>query len=411
MNVAHPDAAVPATLQTPLLYAAFAPASDVLDAFTLLSPAQDLATFALCAAVFFVPGMIRDLRRPGRFRPLGTLGSILRFIGGTVAVVGLMAVATRPMASLRLKNPDLIAVDFHSHTQASHDGRPGFDSEKNRAWHQRSGFDAVYITDHATFAGALDGSERNPARAGGGTTVLPGVELSDDGEHPILIGADPRRMRITSNDWSGAAVKADTGPIPPILLLSIPGNISRVPPNELSGPIRLAGIEASDGSPRGIAQTARDRKGILALAGKLHLALVAGSDNHGWGRTAPAWSVLRVAGWRDMTPASLDAAIRRALIAREPGTVDVIARRTVGPASGKMTSALAGVSVGLLMLRTMNPGERLSWIAWSWAGAFVSLVLVRRKRRRLRLRVREIIGERSTRPPLLDAAAAVRASS
>ena len=409
VDVLQPHTPAAASLETPVLYDVFAPASNILDALTLLSPAQYWGVFALCLVLFFAPGIVRDLRRPRGFNSLSTTASVLRFVGGTVAIVGIMIVVWRPMAALSLHDPDLIAVDFHSHTSASHDGRSDFDAERNREWHQSSGFNAAYITDHRTFNGALDAAERNPPVAGDGATLLPGVELRDGDEHPILLGANPSRTRLTSADLAGALIATDGGSVPPILLLTIPGNIVRVPPSEYTGPIRLAGIEVSDGSPRGMAQTARYNKDILALADKLRLAPVAGSDNHGWGRTAPAWSVLRIPGWRRMTPASLDIAIRRTILARAPGTTAVIARRTVGPPSGIAEAALGGVAVGTLMLRTMNLRDRLSWILWSWSAALLSLVRARRNRRELRIRIRETMRSRVPRP-LIDAAA-VRVAS
>jgi hypothetical protein len=316
-----------------------------------------------------------------------------------------MIVARRPMASLSLQDPNLIAVDFHSHTSASHDGRLDFDAERNREWHQSSGFNAAYITDHRTFEGALSAADGNPSVAGDGVTLLPGIELRDGDEHPILLGADPTRTRITSADLKGAIIKTDGSTVPPLLLLTMPGNIRQVPLGERTSAVRLAGIEVADGCPRGMAQAARDKTDILALAGRLHLTPVAGSDNHGWGRAAPAWSVLRIRGWRSMTPASLDIAIRRTILARLPGTTDVIARRTVLPATGRVEAALGGVAVTLLMLRTMNLRERLSWIIWSWGAALVSLARARRTRRHLRIRVREAMRTRIPRP-LIDAAAA-----
>lgn len=410
VDVVQPQSPVAASFKTPLLYDILAPASNILDTLTLLTPAQYWATFALCVVVFFAPGIFRYLRRPRGFSVLGIVRSCLRFVGGTVAIVGLMILLRRPMAALSLQDRDLIAVDFHSHTSASHDGRSDFDAERNRQWHQSSGFNAAYITDHRTFDGALSAAERNPQLAGDGVTLLPGVELRDGGEHPILLGADPARTRITSADLEGAMVKTDGGPVPPILLLTIPGNIRQVPPSEYTGAIRLAGIEVLDGCPRGMAQTARDKRDILALADRLHLAPIAGSDNHGWGRTAPAWSVLRITGWRRMTPASLDVAIRQTLLARAPETTKVIARRTVGPPSGKVEAALGGVAVGVLMMRTMNLRERISWILWSWGAALFSLARARRTRRQLRLRIRETMRTRAPRP-LIDAAATVRAAS
>ncbi len=389
MELTSPNASVTASLRTPLVYDVFAPASNVLDALTLLSPAQYWATFALCAAIFLGLGIHRSARSRAGFVATRFLRAALCFMGGAVAVIGIMLVAARPMASLVLADRDLIAVDFHSHTEASHDGRPGFNPEKNREWHSSSGFDAAYVTDHMTFDGALTGAARNPARSGDATVLLPGVELRDGDEHPILIGVDPRRMRITSPDWKGAAVEADGGPVPPMLLLSMPGNILRIPMSETDGPVRLAGIEAADGSPRGMAQAARDRDGILALAANLHLAVVSASDNHGWGRTAPAWSVLRIPGWREMTPKELDIAIRRTIMTRGSQAIEVIARRTAGPPQNTVAAAAAGIAVALVMLRTMSLPDRFSWIVWSWGLCLLSLRNARRNSYRRRVLARK----------------------
>jgi hypothetical protein len=209
-------------------------------------------------------------------------------------------------------------------------------------------------------------------------------------------------MKITSPDWKGAAVAADGGPAPPMLLLSMPGDILRIPMSMTTGAVRVAGIEVADGSPRGMAQSARDRDAILALAGKLHLAIVSATDNHGWGRTPPAWSVMRISGWRAMTPAELDIAIRRTIITQGPHAIEVIARRIPLAPRSKLDVALGGVVVALVMMRTMSPTDRVSWIVWSWALYLVS-VLSARRRINLGIRARQRAGRKA--PPMVDAAA------
>jgi hypothetical protein len=393
----------------PLLYDLFAPISNVLDAITLLSPGQYWAAFALCAICFLTAAIVRQRRTNGHVGAARSARSALGFLGGTIAVAGIMLMAPRPMASLELNDRDLIAVDFHSHTEASHDGRPGFSAKRSREWHRSSGFDAVYVTDHMTFDGALDAARSNPAVAGRGTVLLPGVELHDVDEHLILLGVDPRRMRITSPDWQQAAVAADGGPAPPILLLSLPGDIQRIPAEEIHGAIKVAGIEASDGSPRGIAQAAAERDRILAIASRLRVAIVSGSDNHGWGRAAPAWSVLRIPGWRTMTPGRLDIAIRRTILTRGAHAVQVIARRTAPPPRNAIESALGGLSVSLVMMRTMSSSERISWAAWSWGLCLLSLRRARTKRGRRRVAAASYLKKRSQQR-LIDAAA-MRAAS
>ncbi|HEY6088458.1 MAG TPA: hypothetical protein VD771_01590 [Gemmatimonadaceae bacterium] len=409
VDVAIAGSPVHASLRTPLLYDLFAPLSGVLDALTFLSPVQYASTFALGAFCFLAVETVGQRQSIRGLDPIRIARSLLRFLGGAVAVAGIMLIMSRPMASLELNDRDLLAVDFHSHTEASHDGRAGFSAERNRDWHQRSGFNAVYVTDHRTFDGALEGATRNPTVAGDGTVLLPGVELRDGDEHLILIGVDAHRMKITSPDWQQAAVAADGGPAPPILLLSLPGDIARIPTAEITGAIRVAGIETSDGSPRGMAQAALERDSILAVSALLGVARVSGSDNHGWGRAAPAWSVLRIPGWRDMTPGQLDIAIRRTILTRGVDAVQVIARRTAPPPRGGLQTALAGLAVGAVMLQTMSSRERASWIGWSWGLCFLSLRRARKQRNNSDLgRMRQKLRSRRRR---IDDAAAARAAS
>jgi hypothetical protein len=397
-----------ATLNASIAYDAVAPVSNVLDALTLLAPSQYWATFAIAALLFVGLLVWRACR--GRRNFLGIVRRVVAFVFGTVAVIGVMLVAPRPMVAIQLADPDLIAVDFHSHTSASHDGRPGFDSEMNREWHRSAGFGAAYVTDHRTLYGALDGGEQNPVTAGAGTVLLPGVELHDLGEHPVLIGIDPRRMKITSPDWQEAAVAADGGPVPPLLILTMPGSITHIPQTEYKGEIRLAAIEASDGSPRGMAQVATDGATIRSRSSELKLSLVSGSDNHGWGRTAAGWTVLRIPGWRAMEPAALDIAIRRAVLSRTRGSVDVVARRTASVGRNRVAQALEGFSVAAMMFRTMSARQRWSWLLWSWGWSFASLIAAKRKRRRLRL-VARTRREKRTNRPLIEVAAAMTLAS
>jgi hypothetical protein len=68
---------------------------------------------------------------------VGAVVLLLLFIGG-----GLLS--HRPMVRLEGQGPNLAAVDFHSHTSASHDVRgtamAGYDTRHNLEWHERAGF-------------------------------------------------------------------------------------------------------------------------------------------------------------------------------------------------------------------------------------------------------------------------------
>lgn len=403
VDSAHPAAKPGATLRRPIAYEILAPVSDILDTISLFSPAQCWISYASCGLVFLFFQLRRRRSARKAFSFTETVRVFAVFTGGALAIVGIALTVWRPMAAIRLADPNQIAIDFHSHTSASHDGRGGFDAEKNREWHSSAGYNVAYVTDHRTFDGALEARRRNPTRAGDRTTLLPGVELRDGDEHPILIGVDPERMRITSPDWQQAAVAADGGPAPPILLLSLPGDVTRIPRDETDGRVRLGGIEISDGSPRGMAQSERDGDAIIEISERLRLALVAGSDNHGWGRTAPAWSVMQLSGWRAMTPAQLDVAIRQAMIARGSQAIDVIARRTARSPASFVEGATTGVAIALVMLRTLSPVERTSWLIWTWGLYAFSRLMTGTNRRTQRLRTAR--RRRRLPPPSVEAAA------
>ena len=88
----------------------------------------------------------------------------------------------------------------------------------------------------------------------------------------------------------------------------------------------LVGIELSDASPHGLDQVRRERAALLEIAGDRNLAVVAASNTHGWTSTPVAWSLLRIPGWRDLTPAALDLKIQQLLRQEGRRAVRVVER-------------------------------------------------------------------------------------
>lgn len=345
-----------------------APLCNFLDALTLLSAQQHYAVFATLLGSAALCGMMRVRRHPGR---LGTIRRIES--GGVGLVLGLAlflvlyfggALIPRPMAALRLTNEDELAIDFHSHTSASKDNRTGFSAESNRRWHASAGFHAAYITDHRSFDGVLAGMAGNPLIAGDGLVLLSGIETTFEGEHVNVLGAAPadsshyRRNRLSISAYNA---EWPNDPGNPFVLLTIPAAVSA-----LSPPVDLSAVELSSASPRGIGFALRNRTAILSLADSHDLSVVAGSNNHGWGRTAAAWSVMRIPGWRRLSPRELDASIRKTIRVSGRDAVVVVERRAM--AAGDYSAPLALTVPRLLwtMLTTLTWPERFAWIGWTW---------------------------------------------
>ena len=171
-----------ASLRRSSAYVLLAPLSNVLDLLTLLSLRQHVAVLVTLLLLFgiwwwwrgrIVPPTVTT--RPRRIARLAARIGI-----PLVALIGVYAAGVmlpRPMAALDLGNPDILPIDFHSHTKYSHDGRPDWTPADNRAWHRDAGFGAAYVTDHRTFDGARDAWANNPALAAEGVVLLPGIEV------------------------------------------------------------------------------------------------------------------------------------------------------------------------------------------------------------------------------------------
>jgi predicted metal-dependent phosphoesterase TrpH len=334
----------------------------------LLTVGQHIAIL-LSVIVLFAANRVRLARRRDvvLWRELLAAAGLLAVF---LVVYGSVAIMPRPMAQLVTSDATIITLDFHSHTKYSHDGRGGWNEEDVRAWHRAAGFDAVYITDHATFEGAERGIAGNSGQAGEGTIVLQGLEAVDRGEHVNILSAGRRYKGLTTLDLRDvddqALALADLiRGTSPILIETIPGNLSKLSSTAPNVAPSVDAIEIVDGSPRGLSQGRRERARIVRLADSLNLALVTGSDNHGWGRAAPGWTMLRIPGWRGMPTDSLSRRIEEILRIGRRQATRVIERR-IADGTSPIALVFALPAVAWRMFTTLGADERVMWLVWVW---------------------------------------------
>jgi len=288
------------------------------------------------------------------------------------------------MAALQKDAPAIIAVDFHAHTKYSHDGRWNWEPEDVRRWHRKAGFDVAYISDHRTFEGAREGWANNPTQSGTETLLLPAIEAVWQGEHVNILDAD----RMYQGILDPALRDVDTEALKlaslvqgnePVLIETIPGNLSKVVTAKGRGTAGVRAIELIDGAPRGLAQSRQQRARILDIADSANIALVAGSDNHGWGHAASAWTMLILPGWRAAPPEEVSRAISGMLRSGGRGATKVV-ERYVANTDAPVLVPFTVPMVAWGMLRTLSVDERVVWLAW--IAALVLLARVRGMRRR-----------------------------
>ena len=379
-------------------FAIFAPFCAMLDMQSLLTVPQHIAmlvtllvSFAMWRAVTYARGSSFPIWR----REFG--GLILIVIATPVLLLLVNVLVPRPMARLQVDDRDLVAVDVHAHTSSSHDARPAWTQDRVRRWHRESGFDVAYITDHKRFGGAIDAVATNPARAGDGVVLLSGLELRSGGQHVnVLSMTQAESTFVVAGDHLTRAIRLQGGRYP-LIVQTIPFKMSMFAgPGQDTLPMTRA-LELNDGAPRGLTMGLTRHAELLRLADSLNLALVAGSDNHGWGNTASGWTLVRIRGWRDLSPNALAAVLETTMLGGRNST-QVVERRTPLLYSVPQL-AMTIPAVFISAARGLTPPERVSWIVWAWSTLLVRLSVRRaalgslararlaRRRRRERLRI------------------------
>lgn len=349
-------------------YLALAPAMGVLDHLSLLTDRQHVAVLLGIAVTYLsvrVTG--RVLRRsPGKslVREAGLGGAVVLAV---LAVYAFGVLGMRPMVALESHDPDVVIVDFHTHTDSSHDGRPGFDADARREWHRSAGFDLAYLSDHDNLDAAAAVQRPNPEFAGEGLSFLAGWEVRYRNQHVVVLGeADPNRGIPPGKGW-------------PTLIQTIPNNLSRVPlptRGKLGG---VHAIELVDADPRGLRQSVEERDLILQIADSLDLTLVSGSNHHGWGRAAAAWNLIRVPGWQELRPEELGAEIEALVRGGPTDRIQIAERRRLrlyAPREPLLAEALTAPRLAVHILRSLTFPERLAWLPWI---AACVLVVARRR--------------------------------
>ena len=362
------------SLGRPMSYLLLAPLSNVLDTLTLMSVRQHIAlgvTVIVAYALWWWRvgrvglALVRPARRALREGARIGVGLVL-----LVALYAAVAVMPRPMAALEA-GADILVIDFHAHTRFSHDGRPDWTPEDVRAWHRDAGFNVAYITDHRTFEGARDGWANNPSRAGDGTVLLPGIEVVWRGEHVNVLDAD-RMYRGIFNatrrdiDEPALVLASAIAGAEPVLIETIPGDLSKMVPATGPGTAGVRAIEIIDGATRGISQTRGERTRILQLADSFNLALVAGSNHHGWGHAAAGWTLIFLPQWRAASADELSIAISNVIRTGGRQSTRVVERYVADTERG-VALPLTVPLVAWGMFRTLSRDERIVWLVWTLA--------------------------------------------
>jgi hypothetical protein len=357
-------------------YVAMSPLSRTLDLLTLLSIPQTVWLFVVAALVV----MFAAARSAAK--PRARLIRAAAGLGCTVMAVALLEAGVillpRPMASLHVTDPNIVRIDFHSHTNASRDANKRFTPDDNREWHAGGGFDVAYISDHVTFNGAAEAMRKNPDIAGNGLTVLSAVEgryhriLST-----VMLGLTAQDSGLLDRKGHLLSGTPSSGRAP-VTIVAIPnGNIDSVTAQSLDSLPHFAAMELVDAAPRGLSQLDREETKIRRIAADRHLILVAASNNHGWGRTVAAWNLMTLPGWRQLAPDSLEKIIERPFRDHQLSSVFIVKR--LRPRTHGISLPLTLPVAAYQTVSSLSMAERGVWLIWIWAAVTITGLARRRQ--------------------------------
>jgi hypothetical protein len=322
-----------ADLVRPVSYTLLAPLSDVLDALTFLSLGRAWWFLLTWMVALSVSGLLRSGSRRRR---------VLRATLAPLAVVTLGVAAVllpRPVVRLAPADSTLTVIDYHAHTAASHDGRPGWTAADLARWHAAQGFGASYVTDHNVI---FDDDTSRYA-----IPLLPGVEWSVYGQHVVALGPVTMIDRALYNrDTPGMlGVFAALHRQGAIGIASLPeywrnhwDDLDRF---VVAG---VDGFEIASCAPKALAFPAPARARVIELAREHDLLVVGASDNHGWGRATCLWNL--------SSPSAHGFRSNRILA------------RPIALAQSDWQPWTAAYTQPWLMLRGLSWSERSSWLTW-----------------------------------------------
>jgi hypothetical protein len=362
-------------LEAPALYLLLGPLFSLWDSASMLSMTR-LHGFLLGTALLYLLWRVAHLTRHRPVRPLRELGLLGASLLGFALFLALGILWHRPMLALAGAGPDRAVVDFHSHTNVSHDVRgtlmSGFDVRANLAWHRRAGFDAVFVTDHNTIAPAI--------AVTGPPLRCPGIEVSAWRAHIVLLGDSlPVDRGPYSRDWTGLTrlLQVSDSAYHARSVASLPeyeqNHWSRLESLVAAG---LDGFEIVNASPKANELTTARRDSVIALAQRSGRFVLGVSDHHGWGGTSMAWNLVPVSGWRAQPDRLCDRVLAR--LDQGIASVQILERHRLR-ADSAWPRLLTPVGLVWETWRGMTLPVTLSWLVWIWG---IALALHARERRR-----------------------------
>ncbi|MEW6040641.1 MAG: hypothetical protein AB1633_03895 [Elusimicrobiota bacterium] len=201
-----------------------------------------------------------------------------------ITTVLLLITFIPPKYKLLNKNPNLLLVDFHSHTSFSHDGLAT--PLRSALWHKKHNFDFFFVTDHSENK-YFEIIKSDPELR---SNIFPGEEVSDkNGTHLLILGLEtplPVDLRNTETTKIVSYVHKTGGAV------VVAHWWHKI--NSSMEDLKNAGIDGFEIYGHEVTPLTKfTQNKIIEFCRKNNLAMLGGSNWHGWGTRNDVWTIFR----------------------------------------------------------------------------------------------------------------------
>ncbi len=366
------------TVHYPVIYTLFAPVFQIADRVTILSIRQLLIFMIYINVVWVVWRAIALFSKGVKIRAV--FAEIVRFIGINAFVllcIFLFILVPRPLLTVEVSDPEVMVLDFHTHTNRSWDVRQTATLSKQIQFRRSGGFDAFFVTNHNSRYSALETNAATAAIAGS-TIPIPfrGEEISQSSFNLIVLGPDVENPDTDSPELNKARnpLLKNRDNSETLVIATVDVDWWKHP--EILDPFVLAGlngIELAKSSPKGLDLTVEDRERMVRYARKNNLIITGASDNHGFGSTDYVWNLLRLPGWRTMKPAELERAVLLEIRKLRPGALTIVTRIKAEPTRNAFLMGIDPLRQIWEMLRSIPWVQSALFVVYAWIPFFFKL--------------------------------------
>lgn len=275
-----------------------------------------------------------------------------------VATMLLILFSPLPSNTIEHDDPEIVLVNFHSHTYNSHDGL--ISPLRLIYWHERNQFDAFFLTEHNHHTTTLTYVQEQmdgilPAHP----LMMTGQEYSGS-NHLLLLGLT---RPFASKDYSDeAAIDSAHAQGGVAILAHWFAPVKNTRPLLYYVSAGVDGFEIAN-QAEGIYYPGRYLQQLYTVSREQKLLLMGNSDYHGYGPACFTWNALRIPGWHRLSRAEKVSTIMEVLRSRDQSRLQVLLYRD----RERIASGLLWLSPFITVIdyfRSLNFLQVLSWLLW-----------------------------------------------